>query len=183
MDATQEDPMRLRFARPLVAVLAIAGLAACSGTPSTGSSTSPSSSGTPGSSASSSSSPSSSSSSSSQAVAGPGAAELSITVLETPEVAPKSFTLVCADGVPAAESNHPSAAAACTTIKSSPTILSPAPPRTDQACTMQYGGPATAKVTGSVDGKEVVAAFTRTDGCQIAAWDAAKSILGSDGGF
>ncbi len=55
--------------------------------------------------------------------------------------------------------------------------------RTDQACTMQYGGPATAKVTGSVDGKEVSASFNRTDGCQIALWDAAKSVLGSDGGL
>ncbi len=62
-------------------------------------------------------------------------------------------------------------------------MLSPAPPRADRACTMQYGGPATAKVTGAVDGKEVVAAFNRTDACQIGMWDVAKSVLGSDGGF
>ncbi|MDR6640307.1 SSI family serine proteinase inhibitor [Paenarthrobacter nitroguajacolicus] len=170
--------MRMRFVRPLLAVpaltvLTVASLVACSGTPtpgSTGSATQAPSSSAPASSSPTSGSP------------GQGNAELSITLRETPEAAAKTFTLVCADGKPAAESKHPSPAEACATIKNSPAILSPAPPRTDQACTMQYGGPATAKVTGAVDGKEVSASFNRTDGCQIALWDAAKSILGSDGG-
>jgi len=177
--------MRMRFVRPLLAVLAIAGLAACSGTPSPGSTNSPAE--TPTSSATSSSSPSSSPSKtaapSASAATGAGNAELSITLVETPESAPQAFTLVCTNGVPAAESSHPSAAEACTSLKNGPSLLSPAPMRTDQACTMQYGGPATAKVTGSVDGKEVSASFNRTDGCQIALWDAAKSVLGSDGGL
>ena len=177
--------MRMRFVRPLLAVLAVAGLAACSGTPTPGATGSASQ--APSSSAPSSSSPSSSPSSSAapsaSAATGAGSAELSITLVESPEAAPQTFTLVCADGVPAAESNHPTAAEACTSIKNSPAILNPAPTKTDQACTMQYGGPATAKVTGAVDGKEVTAAFSRTDGCQIALWDAAKSILGSDGGL
>ncbi|ASN18847.1 SSI family serine proteinase inhibitor [Arthrobacter sp. YN] len=172
--------MRMRFVRPLLAVLAVAGLAACSGTPSPGSTGSASQ--APSSSPSSSSAGSSATPSASAAT-GAGSAELSITLVESPEAAPQTFTLVCADGVPAAESNHPTAAEACTSIKNSPAILSPAPTKTDQACTMQYGGPATAKVTGAVDGKEVTAAFSRTDGCQIALWDAAKSILGSDGGL
>lgn len=175
--------MSMRFVRPLLAipaltVLTVAGLVACSGTPtpgSTGSATQAPSSSAPASSSPTSSSPTSGS-------PGQGNAELSITLRETPEAAAKTFTLVCADGKPAAESKHPSPAEACATIKNSPAILSPAPPRTDQACTMQYGGPATAKVTGAVDGKEVTAAFSLTDGCQIAMWDAAKSILGSDGG-
>ncbi|WP_416403411.1 SSI family serine proteinase inhibitor [Arthrobacter sp. LFS091] len=163
--------MRMRSIRPLLAVpaltvLTVAGLVACSGTP------------TPGSSGSATQAPSSSA----PANSGNGNAELSIKLMETPEAAPKTFTLVCADGKPAAESKHPSPAEACATIMKNPGILSPAPPRTDMACTMQYGGPATAKVTGSVDGKEVTAAFSRTDGCQIAMWDAAKNILGSDGG-
>ena len=175
--------MRMRFVRPLLAVLAVAGLAACSGTPTPG--TTGSASQAPSSSPSS-SSPSSSPGSatpSASAATGTGSAELSITLVESPDAAPQTFTLVCADGVPAAESNHPTAAEACTSIKNNPAILNPAPTKTDQACTMQYGGPATAKVTGSVDGKEVSASFNRTDGCQIALWDAAKSVLGSDGGL
>ena len=177
--------MRTRFVRPLLALLAVAGLAACSGTPTPGSTGSASQ--APSSSASSSTPPSGSPSKtatpSASAAPGAGNAELSITLLETAEAAPQTFTLVCTGGTPAAESKHPSAAEACSTLKNSPAILSPAPTRTDQACTMQYGGPATAKVTGSVDGKEVNASFNRTDGCQIGLWDAAKSVLGSDGGL
>ncbi|MCP2049474.1 SSI family serine proteinase inhibitor [Paenarthrobacter histidinolovorans] len=181
--------MRMRSVRPLLAVLAVASLAACSGAPAPGSTSSatqaptsaPSSSSTAPGSPSASSTPAASGSQS--ATAGRGDAELSITLLETPEAAPKTFTLVCTGGTPAAESNHPSAAEACAAIKNNPSMLSPAPPRADRACTMQYGGPATAKVTGVVDGKEVAAAFNRTDGCQIGMWDAAKSVLGSDGGF
>jgi hypothetical protein len=175
--------MRMRFVRPLLAVLAVAGLAACSSNPTPGSTNSPTE--APSSSATSSSSPNSTPSGKPSVSAAPGAgnAELSITLVETPESAPQAFTLVCTNGVPAAESSHPSAAEACTSLKNGPSLLSPAPMRTDQACTMQYGGPATAKVTGSVDGKEVSASFNRTDGCQIALWDAAKSVLGSDGGL
>ncbi|MFC8039477.1 SSI family serine proteinase inhibitor [Paenarthrobacter sp. NPDC057355] len=173
--------MRLRFVRLLLAVLAVAGLAACSGTPAPGS---PGSTGqAPSSGASSSPAPTSSPATSSpSAAAGSGDAQLSITLLETPEASPQNFTLVCTGGVPAAESKHPSPAEACAAIKSNPALLSPAPPQTDRACTMQYGGPATATVTGSVEGKEVNAAFSRTDGCQIGMWDAAKTVLGSDGG-
>lgn len=175
--------MRMRFVGPLLAVLAVTGLAACSGTPTPGSTGSATQ--APSSSAASSgpTAPGSVSPSSQPATPGQGNAELSITLLEAPDAPLKAFTLVCAAGTPAAESEHPSAAEACTAIKDNPAILNPAPTKTDQACTMQYGGPATAKVTGSVDGKEVTAAFSRTDGCQIALWDAAKSILGSDGGL
>lgn len=172
--------MRMRYVRPFLAVLAVAGLAACSGTSTPGSTNSPTEA---PSSATSSSSPSKTATPTASAATGAGNAELSITLIETAEAAPQTFTLVCTGGTPAAERKHPSAAEACTSLKNSPTLLSPAPTRTDQACTMQYGGPATAKVTGSVDGKEVSAAFTRTDGCQIALWDAAKSVLGSDGGL
>ncbi|MGA8788142.1 MAG: serine protease inhibitor, partial [Paenarthrobacter sp.] len=100
--------MRMRFVRPLLAVLAVAGLAACSGTPTPGATGSASQ-------APSSSAPSSSSATpSASAATGAGSAELSITLVESPDAAPQTFTLVCADGVPAAESNHPTAAEACT---------------------------------------------------------------------
>ena len=61
-------------------------------------------------------------------------------------------------------------------------MLTPAPPPTDQACTQQYGGSQEATVTGVVDGRSVEASFSKRDGCEIAAWDAAKDVLGSDGG-
>jgi hypothetical protein len=103
-----------------------------------------------------------------------------------------NFTLVCQNGVPAAESQHPNAAAACIAIKNNPAILSPLPASKDRICTQQatvqqgqpaiYGGPQVATVTGVVDGHPVQATFSQKDGCEIAAWNAAKDVLGSSGG-
>jgi len=47
----------------------------------------------------------------------------------------------------------------------------------DQACTQQYGGPETATVKGTLDGKEIDAKFSRVNGCEIARWDAAKPLF------
>ncbi|WP_416418009.1 SSI family serine proteinase inhibitor [Paenarthrobacter aromaticivorans] len=195
--------MRSRFVRPVIAVLALAGLAGCSGTPAPGGSSSASS--APSSSVSSSaSSPSAAPSKPTPTqvpttlgpedttpnpslpgvtpTPGQGNAELSITVLESADAAPQHYTLVCIDGAPAAESKHPTADAACTALKNNPSLLSQAPVKSDQECTQQFGGPQTAKVTGAVDGMEISASFSRTDGCQIALWDAASAIIGSSGG-
>lgn len=194
--------MRLRFVRPAVAapvlaILAITGLAACTGTPSPNNSSAPTA--TSSSTTSATQAPSSSASTGTPtqvptslgpsepkpslppATPGQGNAELSITFQASPEAAPQTYTLVCTGGVPAAESKHPTAAAACEALKNHPTLLT-APIPTDQNCTMQFGGPETATVTGAVDGTEVNRKFDRTDGCQIARWDAASVLLGASGG-
>ncbi|WDF39519.1 SSI family serine proteinase inhibitor [Streptomyces sp. T12] len=44
-------------------------------------------------------------------------------------------------------------------------------------CTMQYGGPATAHVTGTWAGRPVDARYDRSDGCQIARWDRLVPLL------
>ncbi|MFI9825174.1 SSI family serine proteinase inhibitor [Streptomyces sp. NPDC052013] len=44
-------------------------------------------------------------------------------------------------------------------------------------CTMQYGGPATARVTGTWAGRPVDATFDRRDGCAIARWDRFVPLL------
>jgi hypothetical protein len=113
---------------------------------------------------------------------GQGNAELAIMVKPSENGAPANFTLVCQDGVPAAESQHPSASTACTALKGNAAILSPAPRAADQVCTQQYGGPQLATVSGVVDGKPVEASFSLRDGCEIAAWNAAKDVLGSNAG-
>jgi hypothetical protein len=41
----------------------------------------------------------------------------------------------------------------------------------NQACTMIFGGPGKATVTGTLDGAAVDATFTRSGGCEIARWD------------
>ncbi|WP_426005838.1 SSI family serine proteinase inhibitor [Paenarthrobacter sp. NyZ202] len=198
--------MRLRSVRSALAVLALAGLsatglAACTGTPAPGGSGSATSAPASSSSTAAPTPGGSSTSTPTQVpttlgpgdtgpnpslpgpnpVPGQGNAELSITVLDSPEAAPRNYTLVCQGGTPAAESNHPTAAAACAALEDNPGLLVPPTP-TDQACTQQFGGPQTATVTGAVDGTEVTARFSRTDGCQIALWDAAAGILGSSGG-
>jgi hypothetical protein len=49
-------------------------------------------------------------------------------------------------------------------------------PAADEICTMQYGGPETATVTGTLGGEQVDASFSRTDGCNIARFDAASVL-------
>ena len=51
----------------------------------------------------------------------------------------------------------------------------------DQACTQQYGGPETATVKGTLEGKEIDAKFSRVNGCEIARWDAAKPLFEAAG--
>ncbi|KQN89056.1 SSI family serine proteinase inhibitor [Arthrobacter sp. Leaf69] len=113
---------------------------------------------------------------------GEGNAELAIMVKPSETGKPTNFTLVCQDGVPAAESQHPDAAAACLALKRNTALVSPGPRPTDQPCTQQYGGPQQATVTGVVDGIPVESNFSLTNGCEIAEWNAAKVVLGSSGG-
>jgi hypothetical protein len=113
---------------------------------------------------------------------GQGDAELAIMVKPSATGQAANYTLVCQKGVPAAESQHPTAPAACAALKDNAALLSPAPTPKDKVCTQQYGGPAEATVTGSVDGTAVEAKFSLRDGCEIAQWQAAKDVLGSTGG-
>ncbi|MFE5485370.1 SSI family serine proteinase inhibitor [Streptomyces sp. NPDC056527] len=52
-----------------------------------------------------------------------------------------------------------------------------APVAPDTMCTMQYGGPATAHVTGTWAGRPVNAEFKRTDGCETARWSRFEPVL------
>jgi hypothetical protein len=47
----------------------------------------------------------------------------------------------------------------------------------DVACTEIYGGPATARVRGSLDGTPVDVRFERTNGCEIARWHRNAALL------
>ncbi|MGK5734189.1 SSI family serine proteinase inhibitor [Streptomyces sp. URMC 124] len=54
-----------------------------------------------------------------------------------------------------------------------------APVPEDSVCTMIYGGPQRAKVTGRWAGRPVKAEFTRKNGCEIDRWDRFSSLLGT----
>ena len=118
------------------------------------------------------------------ATAGPGKgnAELAIMIKPAESEPAQNYTLVCKDGAPMAESQHPNAAAGCTALKNNAAIVNPAAPPKGISCTQQYGGPQVATVTGEVNGTPVETSFALRDGCQIGAWNAAKDILGVAGG-
>jgi hypothetical protein len=52
-----------------------------------------------------------------------------------------------------------------------------APVPADTVCTQQYGGPQTARVTGTLRGERIDARFSRTDGCEISRWDSVADLL------
>jgi hypothetical protein len=64
---------------------------------------------------------------------------------------------------------------ACRRARRVASLLTTAPPR--RACTQIYGGPERARVTGSIGGRRVARAFSRTNGCQIADWTRAVPLL------
>ncbi|WP_432117365.1 SSI family serine proteinase inhibitor [Streptomyces sp. bgisy032] len=75
--------------------------------------------------------------------------------------------------------SHPDPRGACAALERDTRwgrdLFAPAP--RDGFCTMQYGGPATAHVTGTWSGRRVDATYDRRDGCQIARWDRLVPLL------
>ena len=109
---------------------------------------------------------------------GGAATELTIEVDETGAGQARTFTLTCGP----AGGDHPDPDAACRALEDAGGVAAFAPVPADMMCTEIYGGPQVARVTGTVDGESVDATFSRTDGCQIARWDALAPLLGSAGG-
>lgn len=75
--------------------------------------------------------------------------------------------------------DHPDPAAACAALESGQRYLRPVP--ADMACTQIYGGPETARITGTWRGAPVDATVSRTDGCQIARWNGLAGLLPGGG--
>ncbi|WP_306337316.1 SSI family serine proteinase inhibitor [Streptomyces sp. KL118A] len=74
---------------------------------------------------------------------------------------------------------HPNAAEACARLDEvtvwGTDPFAPVPP--DSMCTMQYGGPATAHITGTWQGRPVDATYDRSNGCEISRWDGLVPVL------
>jgi Subtilisin inhibitor-like len=77
--------------------------------------------------------------------------------------------------------NHPYAKQACAQLDSQTRWGSDlfAPVGKGDQCTMIYGGPQRAKVTGTWAGRPVNAQFNRTNGCETARWNRFSSLLGN----
>lgn len=92
---------------------------------------------------------------------------LTVTVAADPKATPlRSWSLSCDP----AGGTHPDPAAACAALARVTDPFAPTP--ANRACTDIYGGPAVARVSGTYRGQPVDTRFTRTDGCEIARWDA-----------
>lgn len=102
--------------------------------------------------------------------------ELTVTVRSAAGKAEQTFRLRCdpPDG------DHPDPDAACAALRSASAALRPVPK--DQGCTEIYGGPQTATVRGRWRGEPVDARFSRTNGCEIARWDALAPLFGDEAG-
>ena len=85
---------------------------------------------------------------------------------------PTRWTLVCAGQV---EGDHPEAEAACAHLAGLDEPFAPLP--ADQVCTEQYGGPETARITGTWGGEPVDLVVTRTNGCEISQWEGLRPLL------
>lgn len=75
--------------------------------------------------------------------------------------------------------SHPDPAEACRALDEhtrwGQDIFAPVAPGT--TCAMLYGGPATARVTGTWAGRVVDAAYDRSNGCEIGRWDRMVPLL------
>lgn len=100
---------------------------------------------------------------------------LTVTVVDDAGGTPRTSTLTC--DPPGGD--HPQPTAACAAIVAARNPFAPQP--ADTACTMIYGGPQTATIGGTWRGVRVQASYKRTDGCEIARWNALATVLGPGG--
>ena len=103
----------------------------------------------------------------------PSVTDLAVTVTDDTTAEPLTALLRCGG---AGTSTHPHAEAACAAV-AAVGAAGFAPVPKDAMCTQVYGGPETARVTGTVDGVAVDATFSRTNGCEIARWDALAPLF------
>ncbi|MEU8697886.1 SSI family serine proteinase inhibitor [Streptomyces sp. NPDC048680] len=78
-----------------------------------------------------------------------------------------------------ASGSHPVAQQACDRLGQLPGESTDpfTPVSRDAMCTQQYGGPATARVTGSWRGRSIDATFDRSNGCEIGRWNSLRPVL------
>ncbi|MHA7305360.1 hypothetical protein ACX80E_08975 [Arthrobacter sp. TMN-49] len=105
--------------------------------------------------------------------------ELTITLTESPGATPRTFRLVADGSTPAPASTLPDSAAALAAVEQHGEKIFFALQDPTRVCTQQYGGPQVAVVTGWFHGREVNAAFSRTDGCEISRWQALAPLFGA----
>ncbi|MFB6984825.1 SSI family serine proteinase inhibitor [Streptomyces sp. NPDC056178] len=105
-----------------------------------------------------------------------GRTRLTVTVSDTGDpVSEGVFELECGP----AGGSHPAARQACDRLDElAAEGADPfAPVPGDAMCTLQSGGPATARITGSWQGRDIDTVFDRTNGCAIGRWNGLRPVL------
>lgn len=106
---------------------------------------------------------------------------LSIVLTIGEDAEPVTYELACEAGAPVGDSALPDPSAACDVLAINGDLIM-AEPADGAMCTQLYGGPETAVVTGTLDGKAVNASFSRENGCAIDRWAMFEPLLGTPGG-
>lgn len=106
---------------------------------------------------------------------------LTVEIRQSETAEPVEYVLECSGGASGPNTTLPNADEACATVQSLGADFFNALPNPNVACTQQYGGPQTASISGTVNGTQVRARFTLTDGCEISRWNAVRGILGGGG--
>ncbi|GGN02764.1 hypothetical protein GCM10011578_025360 [Streptomyces fuscichromogenes] len=100
---------------------------------------------------------------------------LTVTVRHAGSGRDGTYELSCHPGA----GSHPDVGGACQALDRNTRwgrdTFAPVAPGT--VCTMLYGGPATAHVTGTWAGRPVDAAYDRSNGCEIGRWDRMVPLL------
>jgi hypothetical protein len=76
--------------------------------------------------------------------------------------------------------DHPDPAAACAVLEAQGAAALPPVPQ-DRMCTMNFGGPETATITGTWKGAPVKSALSKGNGCEIARWKSLSGLLPGSG--
>lgn len=103
----------------------------------------------------------------------PAANRLRVSIQESPDSVPTTWTLTC--DPPGGD--HPDPAAACAALAAADQPFDPVPPGT--MCAQIYGGPQTATIDGTWRGRPVRASYSRVDACEIARWNALAPVFGT----
>jgi Subtilisin inhibitor-like len=99
---------------------------------------------------------------------------LTISVVAARGATPRHWTLTCG---PARDGGtHPHPAIACVTLTRARAPFAPVP--RGVMCSMIYGGPQTAAISGTWHGRPVAATYSRENGCQVARWNKIAAVLG-----
>jgi hypothetical protein len=106
------------------------------------------------------------------ATAKPAASSLVINVTSDHGGAPHRWTLTCGP----AGGTHPDAPAACAALAGARHPF--APVAAGIMCSMVASGPQTATITGTWQGHQVSATYSRANGCQTQRWNKLEKVLG-----